>query len=158
MVNNVSIRIPLQRVSVPAMGEIGMKAILEAEIRLPSGRFKMLQFLVDTGSTITTIPIARAQGLGLVVPTRTYRMAIQSASGVIVQQRRPGRISLRIPGLGETVFDWPYHFVEYEIATPPISALGLAGLLNDLRLTFDGSYSLEARYGFLQIERYSSSD
>src|SRR5688572_25203270 len=135
MVNNPSVRLPLQRVPVPAMGDIGMKAIVEVEIRLPHGRFKTLQFLVDSGSSITTIPVPRAQGLGLMLPSRTHSVEIQSASGFIVQRRRPGRIKARIPGLGGTVFDWPCHFVEYDGTSPPISALGLAGVLNDLRLT-----------------------
>ena len=155
MVNNLSVRLPLQRVPVPTMGDIGMKTILKAELRLPNGRFKALQFLVDSGSSITTIPVPRAQGLGLALPSRVDSVEIQSAGGIILQRRRPGRIKLRIPGFNGIIFDWPCHFVEHESSSPPISALGLAGILNDLRLTFDGTYSLDARYGFLQIERYA---
>ena len=49
------------------------------------------------------------------------------------------------------MFHWSCHFVEPPHA-PYMALLGLDGVLNDLRLTFDGTYSLENPYGVLILE------
>jgi hypothetical protein len=58
---------------------------------------------------------------------------------------------VRVPGLEGREFIWPCHFVEPQ-GRPPAAALGLAGVIQDLRIIFDGTYALEARYGWLVLE------
>jgi hypothetical protein len=57
-----------------------------------------------------------------------------------------------MPGLHGWTFDWPCHFVAHQ-GPPPKAVLGLAGVLDDLRIILDGTYALEAPYGWLILER-----
>jgi hypothetical protein len=67
------------------------------------------------------------------------------------QRVRLGKIGVRVPELTSRMFHWNCHFVEPPHA-PHMALLGLEGVLNDLRLIFDGTYSLENPYGVLILE------
>jgi hypothetical protein len=146
--------VPLISARVQATGEITVKAVLPLLVRTARGRFKPLDFLVDTGSSVTTIAVTKAERAGIVVPNKSLELDVQTGAGPLIQRRHPGHITVQVPGLEGWQFVWPCHFVEYE-ARPPIAALGLAGVLNDFRLTFDGSYALDAPYGWLILEHRS---
>jgi hypothetical protein len=121
-------------------------------VRTGQGDFAPLRFLVDSGSSLTTIAVSRANTLGLIVPEKVVALKVQTGAGRVEQRRHPGRITVRLPGLPGRQFFWPCHFVEDTGSSPPISALSLTGVIDDLRITFDGSYSLEARYGWMLLE------
>jgi hypothetical protein len=146
------LRVPLQAVRIPATGETAVKPFLRLLVHTGQGDFTPLRFLVDSGSSLTTIAVSRANTLGLIVPEKVVTLNVQTAVGRIQQRRRPGRITARVPGLPGRQFFWPCHFVEDAGGSPPISALSLTGVIDDLRITFDGSYSLEARYGWMLLE------
>jgi hypothetical protein len=151
MVTGRTVRVPLVSASVRATGETVIKAVLSLLIETRQGRLKPIDFPVDSGSSITTIAIADATQTGIAVPAQVVNLDVTTATGKTRQRRRPGRISVQIPGLEGCRFVWPCHFIEYQ-TTPPTSALGLAGVLDDLRIIFDGSYALEAPYGWLILE------
>jgi hypothetical protein len=95
--------------------------------------------------------VAKAGTLGLSLPRKTIEFRLETALGKVRQTRHPGRIQVRIPELGNRVFDWPCHFVETRKAELK-DALGLTGVVSDLRITLDGTYAFEAPYGWLVIE------
>ena len=96
--------------------------------------------------------VAKAREMDIPIPGNTIEINVETAAGSIRQIRHAGRIQGRIPGLHGWGFDWPCHFVVHK-GTPPKAVLGLAGVLNDLRITLDGTYALEAPYGWLILER-----
>jgi hypothetical protein len=56
-----------------------------------------------------------------------------------------------VPVLASRIFYWDCHFVEPPHA-PYMPLLGLEGVINDLRMIFDGTYSIECPYGQLVLE------
>ena len=111
-----------------------------------------MTFRVDSASSMSTMSAAEARRLGIVVPRKVVNLSVETASGSVRQIRHPGRVQVKILGLDLWQFDWPCHFVEHE-GKAPKPALGLTGVLNDVIITLDGSYSPEAPYGWLILKR-----
>jgi hypothetical protein len=62
----------------------------------------------------------------------------------------------RVVGMDPTDFVFPCYFLGDPSVPPPPQArnlLGLTGVINQIRLTFDGTYSLVAPYGLLIVEK-----
>lgn len=152
MVDPSVIRIPLQGSRIRATGETAVKAVLPISVKTQQGPFEPFEFLIDTGSSVSTIPLTVARRLHVLIPRRTITIEVQTAAGMVRQRRHPGQLVARVPGFEGKPFVWPCHFVDHPSA-PPVCALGLAGVLNDLKITFDGTYALEAPYGWLVLER-----
>jgi hypothetical protein len=112
-----------------------------------------VDFIVDPGCGITSMPRLVAEEHGIPIPARTTitKISVRSSTGSNVQRVRLGKIGVRVPGLSGRIFHWNGHFVEPPHA-PHMSLLGLDGVLDDLRLIFDGSYSIEHPYGQLILE------
>lgn len=112
-----------------------------------------VDFIVDPGCGITTMPRLEAEENGIPLPPRNSikEIGVRSSTGSGVQRVRLGQIGVRVPGLSSRIFFWNCHFVEPPHA-PYMSLLGLDGVLNDLRLIFDGTYSIESPYGQLIVE------
>ncbi len=110
-----------------------------------------MEFVFDSASAVTTIPVAQATKVGLLIPQKRIALSIASVSGEIRQLRRPARIQGRIQSPSGWDFDWPCHFLEGNGLG--VNILGLAGVLDDLRVTLDSTYSLEAPHGWLILER-----
>ena len=145
------LQIPLQEVRIPATAATGRRAILQVQVRNRLGRWEPIDFLVDTGSSVTTIPMQLAAKHALMIPERSVEMPVRTIAGRIMQRRRTGLVVARLQGLHPQQFTWPCHFIEAPPG-PANPALGLAGVLDDLRLTFDGDYQQTAPYGTLLIE------
>jgi hypothetical protein len=110
-------------------------------------------FIVDPGCGVTSIPRLVAEEHGIPIPPRTAitKISVRSSTGSNMQRVRPGKIGVRVPGLSGRTFYWNCHFVEPPHA-PYMSLLGLDGVLDDLRLIFDGTYSIEHPHGRLTLE------
>ena len=145
------VEIPLRQVRVLQTGEASVKAILSLLVRDRTGVFRPVEFLMDPGSAISTMTVARAEEAGIVVPERIVEIPVRTAVGRIIQRRHPGTIRVRVPGIVGREFLWPCHFIESQDSTTS-AALGLAGVLDDFRIIFDGRYSLQARYGWVRLE------
>jgi hypothetical protein len=129
--------------------------VLRIQVRNRVGRWESIDFLVDTGSSVTTIPVLLASKHALLIPGRSVEIPVRTIAGRIMQRRRVGTVVARIPGLQPYQFTWPCHFIEAP-QSPANAALGLAGVLDDLRLSFDGTYRDEAPYGTLTLEPISA--
>jgi hypothetical protein len=148
--------IPLEDVRDPVLGLMGYRARTTLSVRTRTGRFDQIIFHIDPGASITTIAVSQAATLGLVVPERSVELVVNTAVGRVRQRRRPGFIYVRIPGFPGRTFQWPCHFVEHT-GPPPKTALGLAGVLNDLHLIYDGNYRSAAPHGTLTLEPRTES-
>ncbi len=112
-----------------------------------------VDFIVDPGCGISTMPRLVAEENGILIPPRKTikQISVRSSTGSSLQRVRLGKIGVRVPGFSSRIFFWNCHFVEPPHA-PYMSLLGLEGVLNDLRLIFDGTYSMENPYGQLILE------
>jgi hypothetical protein len=111
-----------------------------------------MPFVVDSGAALTSMSVAKARRLGIALPRGAVELSVETAIGIMRQTRYPGRIQGRVVGLEGWTFDWPCHFVAHQ-GPAPKAVLGLAGVLDDLRIILDGTYALEAPYGWLILER-----
>jgi hypothetical protein len=68
---------------------------------------------------------------------------------------RSGLLRARIPGMDATEYVFPYYFLgdPNTSVAPSRKLLGLTGVINQIRLTFDGTTSLVAPHGVLLVER-----
>jgi hypothetical protein len=103
------------------------------------------------------MPRTRAEELGILIPSqdKIKTIGVRSSVGSQEQRVRQGRIGVRVPGLASRTFYWACHFVEPPHA-PHMPLLGLEGVLKDLRLVFDGTYSIENPNGVLVLEMTSA--
>ena len=69
---------------------------------------------------------------------------------------RAGLLRARIVGLDPTEYTFPCYFLgDPNVSSPdPRFLLGLTGVINQVRLTFDGTYTLAAPDGRLIVETY----
>jgi hypothetical protein len=158
MVNGRQVRFPLEFYRVSAVDMALVRPVFPLWVRTRGRKFVDLVVRVDSGSSLTTISVARATALDLYFPPKAVALTLETASGQVQQLRHPSRITARIPGLDGRDFDWPCHFVEHAGDAPPMAVLGLTGVLDDLRISLDGSYAVEAPYGWLILEKMPRSD
>lgn len=152
VVNGKILRVPLVSYRVVGIDQTLVRAVLPVQIRTGLRGFVETEFVVDSAAAITSIAVAKATQLGIPVPRKAVELGVETATGPARQVRHPGRIQGRIQGLEGWMFDWPCHFVAHR-GPPPKAVLGLTGVLNDLRITLDGTHALEAPYGWLILER-----
>jgi len=126
--------------------------MLTVQVQSARNRFIEVPFQFDSATSITAMPVARAEKLGVVMPRNAIELSVRTAGGRKKQLRRQGRVQVMLPALCREVFDWPCHFVERaDVTERPL--LGFVGVIQDLRLTLEGTYALEAPYGWLIVER-----
>ncbi len=152
MVSPRVLRVPLESYRVPGINETLIRVILKLSVRSAQNRFNEVRFQFDSATSICSMPVVRAVDLGVVMPHKAVELSVKTAGGEKKQMRRQGHIQVVLPALGEDVFDWPCHFVEGAAMTET-PLLGLVGVLDNLRLTLEGKYALEAPHGWLLVER-----
>lgn len=152
IIDDHSIRVRLEPYQVPGVEQTLVRAVLRVDVRAGSREFQEVTFRVDSASSMSTMSAVEARQLGIVVPRKAVHLSVETAFGSGRQIRHPGRIQVKILGLDQWQFDWPCHFVEHQ-GPPPKAVLGLTGVLNDIIITLDGSYSFEAPYGWLILKR-----
>jgi hypothetical protein len=157
MVGGRVVRIPLESYRVPGIAQPFLRAMLTLWVRTQTRQFADLRVRVDSGAAITTVSLGPAQGLGLLIPKKTVEFQVETATGKARQVRHPGRITVRLAEFPGREFNWPCHFLEHQ-GVPPQPVLGLTGVLDDLRICLDGSYTLEAPYGSLVLEEVPLPD
>ena len=152
MVDADRVRIPLSVRSIKTGARV-IQARVTLLLQSSEPSLVPVDFIVDPGCGITSMPRLVAEEHGIPIPARTTitKISVRSSTGSSVQRVRLGKIGVRVPGLSGRIFYWNCHFVEPPHA-PYMSLLGLDGVLNDLRLIFDGTYSIENPYGQLVLE------
>ncbi len=151
MVTDRMLRIPLQYYKVPGVSETLVRPILRLSIQVSPRRFEDLHVLFDSATPLTTIPVAEARKIPLAIPQRSIDLTLMTATGKAQQRRHPRRIQGRIMGLPGWEFDWPCHLAEHA-GKAPWPQLGPVGVIDNFRLALEGTYALEAPYGWLIVE------
>jgi hypothetical protein len=152
MVGAHQVRIPLEGRSIETGARI-LQAKLKLLLQTSKPGFASVDFIVDPGCGITSIPRAVAEERGIPIPSKDNIkiLNVRTPTGSSKQRVRFGKIGVRVPGLSSGTFFWGCHFVELPHA-PYMALLGLGGVLDDLRLIFDGIYSIDNPYGVLILE------
>jgi hypothetical protein len=152
MVGAPQARIPLEGRAIETGARV-IQAKLKLLIQTSKPGFALVDFIVDPGCGITSLPRIVAEQRGIPVPSdvNIKTINIRTAAGSSKQRVRLGKIGVRVPALASRTFFWGCHFVEPP-HSPHMALLGLKGVLNDLRLIFDGTYAIENPYGVLILE------
>lgn len=120
------------------------------EVKTNQGVWSNFVFRVDSGTEMTTMPAEVARRRDLPIPQRPVRgLALRG------QEVRRGLIRVRIPGLDATEYIFPCYFLG-DPDVPTVDGknlLGLTGVINQVRLTFDGTPTLAATDGLLIVEK-----
>lgn len=144
------IEIPLMDKTLRTTGDRVLHAELDLEVKTNLGTWEPFTFLVDPGTEMTTMPACEARRWDLPIPMRPVRGL--SLRG---QEVRRGVLRARIPGLDATEYVFPCYFLgdPYVPLADPKNLLGLTGVIDHVRLIFDGTKSLSAPNGILVVEK-----
>jgi hypothetical protein len=144
------LEVPLVSRTLQTTGDDVLKAVLRLEVKNNRGIWVTFDFVVDPGTEMTTMPASQARDEELPIPKRPVRgLALHG------QEVRRGLLRARIPGLDATEYVFPCYFLG-DPNVPmmdPKNLLGLSGVIDKVRLTFDGTPSGAARYGLLVVEK-----
>jgi hypothetical protein len=144
------LELPLIERKLQSTGDIVLHAELALEIKTDQGAWNRITFVVDSGTEMTTMEAAEAQMRGLPIPTKavpglTFRG----------QEVRSGLLRARIVGMDPTEYVFPCYFLGDPNLAPPAQSrnlLGLTGVIDQLRLGFDGRRYPGAQWGILVVE------
>ena len=145
------IEIPLAFRILQTTGDKVLRAELDLELRTIANAWEPARFVFDSGTEMTTMPAGDARRIDLPIPRRPVRGLTFRG-----QEARAGLLRARIVGLDFTEYTFPCHFLG-DPAVPPTEPrylLGLTGVINQVRLILDGSYTLAAPDGRLIVETY----
>jgi hypothetical protein len=144
------LQVPLLDRTLHSTGDTVLHARLILEVRNNRSLWVPFEFVVDPGTEKTTMPAEDARKRDLPIPKRPV-------SGLVFrgQEVRRGLLRARIPGLDATEYVFPCYFLgdPNVPTTDPKNLLGLTGVIDKVRLTFDGSPSAAAQYGLLIVEK-----
>jgi hypothetical protein len=144
------LQVPLVSRTLHTTGDDVLKAVLRLEVKNHQGTWVPIDFVVDPGTEMTTMPASKARDQDLPIPKRPVRgLAFRG------QEARRGLLRARIPGLDATEYVFPCYFLG-DPNVPNADAknlLGLTGVIDKIRLTFDDTPSLASTYGVLIVEK-----
>ena len=145
------LEVPLKYRTLRATGDTVLWASLMLRLKTNQGAWKDIPFRLDPGTEMTTMPAFEARKLDLPIPKHPV-------SGLVPhgQEVRSGFLRARIVGMDLTEFVFPCYFVGDPNIPPRAQAwnlLGLTGVINQIRLCFDGSTSALAPWGILLVEK-----
>jgi hypothetical protein len=144
------IEFPLMDKTLRTTGDRVLRAELDLEVKTNLGTWESFTFLVDPGTEMTTMPACEARRWDLPIPKRPVRGL--SLRG---QEVRRGLLRARIPRLDATEYVFPCYFLgdPFVPLADPKYLLGLTGVIDHVRLIFDGTRSVSAPNGILAVEK-----
>jgi len=154
-----NLKTPLLSRILWASGDILLRAELDLSIKTKSGIWEDVRFRVDPGSEITVMSSFDAMRLDIAIPQQAVAGAIHQPTGL---EFRSGFIQFRVIGMDPTEYTVPCLFVGdpavnlsqlQSIKNTGWNLLGLGGVVDKLRLIFDGDFAPTAIYGHLIVEK-----
>lgn len=142
---------PLAHRRLQTTGDVLVHAELNLAIKSDRGIWKTILFVVDPGTEMSTMAAGEAKKWKLPIPKRPVK-----GLTLLGQEVRSGLLRVRIPGMDQTEYVFPCYFLGDPDAPPPPTAknlLGLSGVIDQIRLTFDGVSFPGAPYGILIVEK-----
>lgn len=151
------LEVPLLSKKVWATGDLVLRAELDLLIRDENEIWRPVTFRVDSGTEMTSMAAARARALDLPIPRQPVLLDV---SGVR-REVRAGFLRAQVVGMDGTEHRFPCFFLGSPDVTPdpagsPVMArnlLGLTGVIDKLRILFDGTPSPGARHGIMVVEK-----
>jgi len=151
------LEVPLRDRKLWATGDVLLRAELDLLLNDNAGQWKADTFLVDSGTEMTTMPAWLAKRMDLPIPRKAASRAIHKQTGLEI---RSGLLRARIVGLDGMDFNFPCFFLGdpdasssvSQAATRPRKLLGLTGVVDKVRILFDGTPTPAALYGNLVLE------
>jgi hypothetical protein len=141
-----------------ATGDLILHAELDLLLKDNRSNWHARTFRVDTASDMTTMPAFDAAQLGLPIPNQPVNVKHEQ-TGLEV---RSGYLRCQIVGMDQTEYAFPC-FLLGDPTTPPNPnalpatlpryLLGLSGVIDKIRLLFDGDPGPGAPYGHLIVEK-----
>ena len=145
------LEVPLKYRTLRVTGDTVLWARLMLSLKTNQGAWKDIPFRVDPGTEMTTMPAFEARKLDLAIPKHPVSRLVLHG-----QEVRSGLLRARVVGMDLTEFIFPCYFVGDPNIPPPAQAwnlLGLTGVINQIRLCFDGTTSALAPWGILVVEK-----
>ena len=152
------LEVPFKHRTLWATGNLLLRAELDLFLKDRLGAWRPATFLVDSGSEMTTVPAPEAARLRLPMPQQAAPGAVRSQTGLPL---RSGYLRVRVAGMDATEYVFPCFFLG-DPASPtgavrtgnaPRKLLGLSGVVDKLRLGFDGTPTPQTPYGVLTVEK-----
>jgi hypothetical protein len=144
------LEVALAHRTLQSTGDLVLHAEPELEAKTDQGTWEALTSRVDPGTEMTTMPAATAKSLDLPIPKRPTRgLALHG------HEVRRGLLRARIPGLDATEYVFPCYILG-DPNVPLVGArnlLSLTGVVDKIRLSFDGTPAPGALYGLLIVEK-----
>lgn len=143
--------IPLGYRTLWTTGDILLWAELTLSIKTARGSREEVVFRVDSATEMTTMPAAVARQLDLPIPQTTVPGLRMKG-----QEVRAGVIRVQVVGMDATEYVFPCYFLgdpSLLRATQPRSLLGLAGVVDKIRIGFNGAPSMGAPFGHMLVEK-----
>lgn len=149
---------PLLSKKVWVTGDLVLRAELDLMIRDENGVWRPETFRVDPGTEMTSMAAARAKALDLPIPRSPILLDVNG----IRREVRPGLIRAHVVGMDDTEYVFPCYFLgSPDAALDPNrpaqimtrNLLGLSGVVDKLRIQFDGTPTPDARHGVLIVEK-----
>jgi hypothetical protein len=143
--------IPLLFRTLRATGDVLLRGELTLAIKTNKGTWEELPFRADPGTEMTTMPAAGARQFDLPFPR-------QPVPGLVMggQEVRAGLIRAQVMGLDATEYIFPCYFLgdpSKPLPVQPRNLLGLTGVIDKLRISFDGRPAMGVPYGYLVVEK-----
>jgi hypothetical protein len=149
------LEVPLLGRTLWATGDFLLRGELTLLVKTNRQTWEPLIFLADSGTEMTTVPAARAAHLDIPMPQAPVPGLLHQPTG---QEVRGGFLRVQVAGLGSREFAFPCYFLgdphAPATAAPKGSRnlLGLTGVVDKLRISFDGTPSPSAPVGMLLVE------
>jgi hypothetical protein len=150
------LEIPLLGKTVRTTGDILLRAELDLLIQTTARTWEQVIFLVDSGTEMTTMPAAQARLLDIPLPVNPVPGLLHAQTGLEV---RAGVIRVQVVGMDGTEYVFPCYFLgdpNKQAARPATASrnlVGLTGVVDKVRLSFDGKATPAAPYGNLVVEK-----
>ncbi len=150
--------VPLLSKTLVATGDKLLRAELDLLLHDRSGVWKAESFRVDSGAEMSSMPARVAKKLDLPYPAQPVRGLAHGPSGLAV---RIGFIRAQVVGMDGTEYVIPCYFLgdpdtpvtPNRPATLTANLLGLTGVVDKLRLVFDGTPTPGTPLGNLIVEK-----
>ena len=153
------LEVPLLGKPVWATGDIRLRAELDLLIKDNRGAWQTETFRVDSGTEMTSMPASLARSLDLPMPKNPVPGGLE-VSGA----RREVRASLiraRVDGMDPIEYVFPCYFIgdpdaPFDPNQPPRfprTLLGLTGVVDKIRILFDGTPTATAPHGLMVVEK-----
>lgn len=138
--------------------DILLRAKVELLLKSNGDDWQPENFLVDSGTEMTMMPASLARALDLPMPRHPIPGGLELFG--IATEVRAGLVQARVEGFDATEYVFPCYFIGDSDAAAdrqgrtryPRNLLGLTGVVDQIRVQFDGTPTSLCPYGVLVIE------